>query len=81
LRFHLHIFTDISLRKAKDFWMKELGIEEGQIYKPTITQTGKLGTYRKKSEYGVMTLYYANTKLRNLIVGLIPGNIINRKPM
>ncbi|MBI3589129.1 MAG: hypothetical protein HY093_01810 [Candidatus Liptonbacteria bacterium] len=80
LRFHLHIFTDINLRKAKGFWIYELGIKENQIYKPTITQTGKLGTYRHKSQYGVMTVYYANTKLRNLIVNLIPGNIINRKP-
>ena len=81
LRFHLHIFTDINLEKAKTFWIKELKIKESQIYKPTITQTGKLGTYRKKSEYGVFTVYYANTKLRNLIVSLIPGSIINRKPM
>ena len=81
LRFHLHVFTDISLQKAKQYWIKELGIKESQIYKPTITQTSKLGTYRHKSQYGVMTVHYMNTKLRNLIVSLIPGNIINRKPM
>lgn len=81
LRFHLHVFTDISLPKAKRYWIKELDIKENQIYKPHITQTGKLGTYRQRSRYGVITIHYLNTKLRNLIVGLIPGNIINRKPL
>ena len=75
LRFHLHVFTDINLEKAKRFWMQELGIKRDQIYKPTITQTGKLGTYRNKSQYGVMTVHYANTKLRNLIIDLIQSNI------
>ncbi|MEK7181157.1 MAG: hypothetical protein AAB738_02365 [Patescibacteria group bacterium] len=80
MRFHLHVFTDIDLEKAKRFWMGELGIKREQIYKPTITQTGKLGTYRNKSQFGVLSLYYANTKLRNLIVQLISINI-DRKPL
>lgn len=71
LRFHLHIFTDIDINKARDYWMKELKIKRQQFYKPTVTKTGSLGTYRKKSEYGVLTLYYANTKLRNILVNLL----------
>ncbi|MDO8486533.1 MAG: hypothetical protein Q7S77_02465 [Candidatus Staskawiczbacteria bacterium] len=72
LRFHLHTFTDISLKEAKKYWKKELKIKDTQFYKPTITITGKLGNYRKKSKYGVLTVYYANTKLRNILVNLLP---------
>lgn len=72
LRFHLHVFTDINLNKAFDFWIKEVDIKKEQFYKPTITITGKLGTYRKKSDFGVLTVCYANTKLRNILVGLLP---------
>jgi len=72
LKFHLHIFTDIDINKAKNYWIKELKISRKQFYKPFISKTGSLGTYRQKSKYGVLTLYYANTKLRNLLVGLLP---------
>ncbi len=71
LKFHLHVFSDIKVQEAKSFWVKSLGITQSQFYKPTVTKTGKLGTYRKKSMYGVLTLYFSNTKLRNILVGLI----------
>ena len=72
LRFHLHTFTDANLQEVKNYWKKELKIKDKQFYKPTVTITGKLGNYRKKSEYGVLTVYYANTKLRNILIGLLP---------
>ena len=68
----MHIFTDIDINKAKNYWIKELKINRKQFYKPFISKTGSPGTYRQKSKYGVLTLYYANTKLRNLLVGLLP---------
>ena len=69
LRFHLHTFTDIGLNDAYNYWIKELKIKKTQFYKPTVTISGKLGTYRNKSKYGVLSVYYANTKMRNIIVG------------
>ncbi len=80
LRFHLHIFTDIKIDDAKRYWIKELNIKEKQIYKPFVSITGSIGTYRRKSEYGVMTVYYGNTKLRNKLVHLIEKQI-NNKPL
>jgi len=72
LKFHLHIFSDIDIEEAYDYWIKELKITKKQFYKPTITITGKLGNYRNKSKYGVLTVIYGNTKLRNALVGLLP---------
>lgn len=71
LKFHLHTFTDIDINQAKQYWMKELNIKEEQFYKPFVSKTGSLGTYRKKSKFGVLTLYYGNTKIRNLLVNAI----------
>jgi len=72
LRFHLHTFSDIDINEATNYWIKELTIKKEQLYKPTITITGKLGNYRNKSKYGVLTVYYGNTKLRNILVDLLP---------
>jgi hypothetical protein len=71
LKFHLHTFSDINIEDCYNYWIKELKIHKKQFYKPTITITGKLGTYRKKCDYGVLTLYYGNTKLRNKLIELI----------
>ena len=71
-RFGLQIFSDIKMGEALDFWTKKLKIKRKQIYKPIITKSGSLGTYRKKSRYGVMTILYNNTKLRNLLVNMLP---------
>lgn len=72
LKFHLHMYSDISLKETMKFWCDELGIEEQQFYKPTIMESRKDGTYKKKSKHGVLTVYYANTKLRNILVNLLP---------
>jgi hypothetical protein len=72
LKFHLHLFSDINPSTAFNFWIKELKISKKQFYKPTTTITGKLGTYRKKSKFGVVTIYFGNTKLRNKLIELLP---------
>jgi hypothetical protein len=72
LRFGLQIFTDIPVDRAMDFWIKKLKIRRSQFYKPLITRSGSIGTYRKKSEYGVLTVMYHNKKLRNLLISLLP---------
>jgi hypothetical protein len=68
----MHIFTDIDIKEAYNYWIKKLRIKKEQFYKPVITETGKLGTYRKKSRYGVVTVYYCNKKLRDLLIDNLP---------
>ncbi len=68
LRFGLQIFSDISPHKALAFWMKALKVSRVQFHPSiVITRSRKVGTYRRKSKYGVVTVYFANTKLRNII--------------
>lgn len=78
LKFHLHIFSDIDINKAENFWIRVLDIKKSQLYKPTITRTGALGTYRHKSKFGVATLYYGNTKVRNIIVDSCRDSSVGR---
>lgn len=72
LRFSLQIFTDIQEQEALKFWIKRLNARRQQFCKVTKTISGSIGTYRQKSTYGVVTVYYHNVKLRNVIVGLLP---------
>jgi hypothetical protein len=72
LKFGLQLFSDIDIDLALDFWTKQLNIEVGQINKPVITKSGAIGTYRQKSQYGVMTVMYHNKKLRDLLISLLP---------
>ncbi len=72
LRFGLQIFTDISEEEALLFWLEKLGVNRTQLYKVTQTISGSIGTYRQKSLYGVVTVYYNNTKLRNKLISLLP---------
>lgn len=71
-RISLQIFTDIDPEKALRYWVDELSVEPSQFGKPTVTISGSIGTYRKKSEYGVASVSYHNKKLRDIIVGLLP---------
>jgi hypothetical protein len=72
LKFQLQIFSDIDVKEAERYWLQNLMVNKSQLYKTVITRSVAKGTYKHKSEYGVMTLYYGNTKLRNILVSLLP---------
>ena len=71
LKFDLQIFSDINANAALSYWSRELGVKAEQFFKPRVTISGSIGTYKKKSMYGVVTIYLGNTKLRNIVVGQI----------
>lgn len=87
LRFGLQIFNDIDPKQAKRFWMNELSIDPKQFQLVVVTRSLQgPGTYRKKSQFGVLTIYFSNKKLRDTIVGAIdklrdPANRKVDKPM
>lgn len=70
---HIQLFTDIDVTEASGFWREQLGLEARQFTKPIVTPSGSMGTHRNKSRYGVATLHYQNTKLRNLLIGELAG--------
>lgn len=71
LRFWLQIFGDMSEKQALCFWINELNVKRSQFSKTTVTPSGGVGTYREKSKYGVLSVYFHNKKLRDSIVGVV----------
>lgn len=71
LRFAIQIFTDMDQKKEEKFWREFLNIGAKQFYKTINTRSGSIGTYRKKSEHGVLTLYFGNKKLRDILIAEI----------
>lgn len=71
LHFGLQIFTDMDQKKEEKFWQKFLNVDTKQFYKTTNTRSGSLGTYRTKSTHGVLTVYFNNKKLRDLLINEI----------
>lgn len=81
LRFGLQIFTDTKPDIAKRFWCNKLGVGIAQFHKTTITKQQKPGSYGKKLQYGVLTVYFSNRKLRDIIVGAIQRLQQDQMPM
>jgi len=71
LRFAIQIFTDMDQRKEEKFWRDFLGVNARQFYKTVNTRSGSVGTYREKSKHGVLTIYFSNKKLRDMLVNEI----------
>lgn len=72
LRFGLQVFSDISPGQTLKFWQHELDMPKNQFF-PTIivTPARGLGTYRQKTKYGVLTVYYGNKKLRDILCQMV----------
>ena len=73
IRFGLQIFTDTDPCIAMRYWIKNLDVKREQFGRVVVTRSGSLGTYRRKSQYGVVTVYYHNRKLRDLLISLLPA--------
>ena len=75
LRFGLQIFNDMSNQKILNFWLKQLAefdIKKEQFFKITVTPSRSIGSYREKSKFGVLTVHFANTKLKKIIDSMLP---------
>jgi len=76
LRFGLQIFSDTSPDVAREFWMHNLKIREDQFQKIIITPARGPGTHKHKSEYGVLTVNFASTKLKKIMDQLIENSAL-----
>jgi hypothetical protein len=71
LRFSLQIFKDISSDEAILYWSRILKVKEQQFYKVVVSKVRGKGTYKSKSEHGVIIIYFNNIKLKKIILGMI----------
>ncbi|MCR4263730.1 MAG: hypothetical protein NUV98_03380 [Candidatus Roizmanbacteria bacterium] len=71
LKFGLQIFSDVSPNIAQKFWIDKLNINLSQFHKVIVTPARGIGNYKNKSKYGVLTVYFNNSKLKKRIDNLI----------
>ncbi|EKE10618.1 MAG: hypothetical protein ACD_15C00225G0002 [uncultured bacterium] len=73
IKFSLQVFNDVDPEKARSYWINKLNIKAGQFYKTvTVTKSNRLGTCKEKNKYGVINIYYHNTKLKNILIDMLP---------
>jgi hypothetical protein len=71
LRFSIQIFNDLSSEKVLKYWKSELGVKKNQFYKIIVSKVRGEGTYKYKSENGVIIVCFNNIKLKKIILGMI----------
>lgn len=67
LRFGLQIFSDVESKVALAYWCKELAVSRSQFQKVVVTPSRAYGSYTKRNVNGVLTVYFSNRKLRDMI--------------
>lgn len=67
LMFGIQIFNDLNPKKVLKFWKNFLAVKKEQFQKPVVSSIRGPGTYLHKAQYGVLTVYFNNTKLRNIL--------------
>lgn len=72
----LHLYEDQNELKLKNFWSKVTEIPLSQ-FNASYIHKGKPGTYKKKSEYGTISIKYGDKKLLDQILQWI-DDYINR---
>lgn len=75
IRFGLQIFSDMPKLKVFKFWLEQLKtfrVKREQFYKIIVTPARSIGTYREKSKYGVLSIYFANVKLKKILDNMLP---------
>lgn len=71
IRYYLICFNDIDQETAKKYWANLLKISSDKFGKIVVIPSQGKGTYKKKSKYGVCTIYAGNMKLKSWILGEI----------
>ncbi len=71
LHFSIQVPSSVSIEVAEKYWQDILSIPADQFYKTIKLPSRGIGTYKYKSEYGVVILYFNNTRLKEQICDLI----------
>ncbi|MFA4999859.1 MAG: hypothetical protein WC545_00665 [Patescibacteria group bacterium] len=63
----IHMYPDHNEDKLKLFWINTTKIPKERFYKSFIHE-GRKGTYKKKSKYGTLAIYYSDQRLLKTIL-------------
>jgi hypothetical protein len=68
LKYGLQVFNDVNPATALSFWMKELNADKTQFQKVIVSSVRGPGSYKIKSRFGVLTIYFHNMKLKKILI-------------
>ena len=68
LRFSIQIFNDLSRDATLEYWVRELRVKKDQFYKTIVSKIRGKGTYKHRSEHGVIIIYFNNIRLKKIIL-------------
>jgi hypothetical protein len=68
MKFGIQVFSTMSPSTSINFWAKELDVSKKNFMKVVVTEKRGEGTYHKKIEHGVLTVYYNNKKARDILI-------------
>ncbi len=71
IKYSLQVFNDGSVKKSIAFWSKKLCIDKDCFGKITRLPSLGKGTYRNKNMTGVLTIYFHNKKLKEIIIKML----------
>lgn len=67
IKINLHLYRDMNIREAINFWSETLGIVKTQFNKPYIKKTNRAGLTYKSFGHGTCKLYFGSTLLSEKI--------------
>ena len=67
LKFGLQVFSNMPVKDVLFFWQKHLGVRDEQFMRTIVTPSRGAGTYGRKIQHGVLTVYFHNRKLRDIL--------------
>lgn len=67
IKAEINIYDDVPLKEAAKYWGKVTQLSRKQFYAPQVRKS-RGGTYKKKSQYGTLTIYVLDSRLRNIIL-------------
>lgn len=72
IKVQLHLYENMDVEKEKEFWRNELGLQENQLYKPSIRKLKKASfSYKESYRHGTCAIYVLGVeKKRELMMAI-----------
>lgn len=71
MRFGIQVFNTTEVEDTLSFWKQELKVSSSRFMKTVVTPSRGSGSYKRKIEHGVLTVYYNNKKMRDVLMNEI----------
>ncbi len=71
LKYGLQVSHKTDIQEAMIYWQQQLGADKSQFQKVIVSSYRGEAQYNQKNKYGVLTIFYHNKRLRDIICKMI----------